>query len=170
MSTNDDERQARLAKIRAKHVLDDFGMVNPATGRYEQRTSCKGCHRPWPCEQGLLLAELEVATARAERRKPCPLALEYRDGVVCSEYGDADACAGHQVVRGLRQHGVDADRFEIENRELRARVGRLERQVRAAYGIIHDGLHGGKPIDPEHQEQCQMPSCRNARAVLAEGA
>lgn len=67
MSTNDDERQARLAKIRAKHVLDDFGMVNPATGRYEQRTSCKGCHRPWPCEQSVLLCELEAATARAER-------------------------------------------------------------------------------------------------------
>lgn len=183
-----DERQARIDAIRSDLA------------------------RPWQeVERAVetarwLLSELEAATASAERRKPCPLGLEYRDGVVCSEFGDTDACASHQVVRGLRKHGVDADRFELENRELRARAERAEaantavlranadeiadledvrddleakvnaltaqvaalrRQVRATYGIIHEGLHGGKPTDPEHQEACEKPSCRNARAALA---
>lgn len=48
-----------------------------------------------------------------------------------------------------------------------ARIDALERQARVTYGIIHEGMHGGKATDPDHQEQCQMPSCRNARAVLA---
>jgi hypothetical protein len=39
--------------------------------------------------------------------------------------------------------------------------------VRATYGIIHEGLHGGRATDPEHQELCERPACRNARAALA---
>lgn len=59
----------------------------------------------------------------------------------------------------------DAAVARAERLESAQRV--LVRQVRATYGIIHEGLHGGKPTDPEHQEACEMPSCRNARAVLA---
>ena len=91
---------------------------------------------------------------------PCLLALEYRDGVTCRDERDRGVCLNHRVIEGLRVHAVTADRLEIENRALR-------RQVRATYGIIHEGLHGGKPTDPEHQESCEMPSCRNARAALA---
>jgi len=113
---------------------------------------------------GKLLAERDALRARAERAEaalaPCTLALEYRDGVTCREERDKGVCLNHRVIAGLRVHAVTADRLEIENRALR-------RQVRATYGIIHEGMHGGKPTDPEHQETCEMPSCRNARAALA---
>lgn len=105
-----------------------------------------------------LLARLAAAEAALA---PCTLAREYRDGVTCrDERDDKGVCFNHRVVRGLRVHAVTADRLELENRALR-------RQVRATYGIIHEGLHGGKPTDPEHQELCERPACRNARAALA---
>lgn len=71
--------------------------------------------------------------------------------------------------------GTDAGGKLLAERDaLRARAERSEavmpllvRQVRATYGIIHEGLHGGKATDPDHQEACEMPSCRNARAALA---
>ena len=111
-----------------------------------------------------LADERDALRARAERAEaalfPCTLALEYRDGVTCREERDKGVCLNHRVIAGLRVHAVTADRLEIENRALR-------RQVRASYGIIHEGLHGGKPTDPDHQEACEMPSCRNASAVLA---
>lgn len=91
----------------------------------------------------------------------CALGLEYRDGVTCSEFGGADACVSHQVVRGLRKHAVDADRWE-----LRARV--LAKALAAAQGVIHEGLHGGSPIVPEHQAACERPACKRIRAALAE--
>ena len=104
------------------------------------------------------LARLAAAEAALA---PCTLAREYRDGVTCrDERDDKGVCFNHRVVRGLRVHAVTADRLELENRALR-------RQVRATYGIIHEGLHGGKPTDPEHQELCERPACRNARAALA---
>lgn len=211
---------ARIAEIRARHVAFDFGMAHPDSGQWISRVSCKGCHRPWPCEQSVLGGRLDTDRARLEGLQiafrnvsdkaaqlgraletatrsvddwreaweqthieleqaeasrdalasrlaaaeatlsPCTLALEYRDGVTCREERDRGVCLNHRVIQGLRVHAVTADRLELENRALR-------RQVRASYGIIHDGLHGGKPTDPEHQEACEMPSCRNARAVLA---
>lgn len=90
----------------------------------------------------------------------CALSLEYRDGVACSEFGDADACASHKVVRGLRKHAVDADRWE-------SRVRSLEKALTAAQGIIHEGLHGGSPTVPEHQAACERPACKRIRAALA---
>lgn len=54
---NDDDE--RLAAIRLRHEALDFGMAHPDTGRWIARVSCKGCHRPWPCEQSVLLAEVE---------------------------------------------------------------------------------------------------------------
>ena len=109
-------------------------------------------------------SERDALRARAERAeaalRPCALALEYRDGVTCRDERDRGVCLNHRVIEGLRVHAVTADRLELENRALR-------RQVRATYGIIHEGLHGGKPTDPEHQEACEKPSCRNARAALA---
>lgn len=120
---------------------------------------------------GTLLAEVERLTGERDAlaprraaaegaRQPCTLALEYRDGVTCREEWDRGVCLNHRVIEGLRVHSVTADRLEIENRALR-------RQVRATYGIIHEGLHGGRPTDPEHQELCERPACRNARAALA---
>lgn len=53
---------------------------------------------------------------------------------------------------------------------LRDRVAALERVARASQGIIHEGLHGGRPTDPEHQELCEMPACRRIRAALAAAA
>jgi hypothetical protein len=107
---------------------------------------------------------LTAAVARAERAeaalRPCALALEYRDGVTCRDERDRGVCLNHRVIEGLRVHAVTADRLEIENRALR-------RQVRATYGIIHEGLHGGRATDPEGQATCERPSCRNARAALA---
>ena len=109
-----------------------------------------------------LLAERDALRARADSaRLPCARALEYRDGVTCrDEWDSRGVCLNHRVIEGLRVHAVTADRLEIENRALR-------RQVRVTYGIIHEGLHGGKATDPDHQEACEMPSCRNARAALA---
>lgn len=96
----------------------------------------------------------------ARRPEPCALGLEYRDGVVCSAFGGDDACTSHQVVRGLRKHSVDADRWE-----LRARM--LAKALMAAQGIIHEGLHGGSPTVPEHQAACERPACKRIRAALA---
>ena len=206
MST-DDERQARLAQIRARledatpgpwyinQLDDEWSMsfvgvgTSPDDGTgdyahhcYETLVAATLVQQPryvdhadgrWdenaalianaPDDLAWLLSELDAAAARAERRKPCPLSLEYRDGVACSEFGDGDACTSHKVVRGFRKHAVDADRWEL-------RARRLKQALTAAYGIIHEGLHGGKPTDTEHQDQCEMPACRRIRAALAEGA
>jgi hypothetical protein len=185
---------ARISEIRANHVAEydsdvrdvDFGPV-VEIGPY-----CAECGDEWPCEQGVLLAHLDALTAerdaadklyrmsviqraavlderdalraRADRAesalRPCALALEYRDGVTCRDERDRGVCLNHRVIEGLRVHAVTADRLEIENRALR-------RQVRATYGIIHEGLHGGRATDPEGQATCERPSCRNARAALA---
>lgn len=111
-----------------------------------------------------LLAERDALAARLAAAEsalaPCAMALEYRDGVTCREERDSGVCLNHRVIEGLRVHAATADRLEIENRALR-------RQVLATYRIVHEGLHGGKPTDPGHQEACEMPSCRNARAALA---
>lgn len=50
-----------------------------------------------------------------------------------------------------------------------AREQALRRVARVSQGIIHEGLHGGRATDPEHQEMCEMPACRNIRAALAGG-
>ena len=55
---NDDERQARLAEIRAAH----WEIVGEGTPSY-----CCECYLKWPCDYAYLLAELDAATARAER-------------------------------------------------------------------------------------------------------
>lgn len=49
---------------------------------------------------------------------------------------------------------------------LSQRVARLEGTLRACRGIIHEGQHGGRPTDPEHQERCQRPACRRIHEVL----
>lgn len=160
MSSSSDDAQ-RVQEISARHAPFDFGMRHPISGEWASRVSCKGCYEPWPCEQSVLLARLDALTAeRDAAAAPCALALEYRDGVTCRDERDRGVCLNHRVIEGLRVHAVTADRLELENRVLR-------RQVRATYGIIHEGLHGGKPTDPEHQEACEKPSCRNARAALA---
>ncbi len=87
MSTNDDERQARLAAIRRMHVPEtdsdvqdvDFGPI------IEIGPYCAECGDEWPCEQGLLLAELEAATARAERYRSALL----RVSQLLDEWGGA---------------------------------------------------------------------------------
>lgn len=61
----------------------------------------------------------------------------------------------------MRKHAVDADRWE-----LRARV--LAKALAAAQRVIHEGLHGGSPIVPEHQAACERPACKRIRAALAE--
>ncbi len=104
--------------------------------------------------------ERDALAAQVAALRPCALALEYRDGVTCRDERDRGVCLNHRVIEGLRVHAVTADRLEIENRALR-------RQVRATYGIIHEGLHGGRATDPEGQATCERPSCRNARAALA---
>ena len=158
-------RQA-IEKVFAKadeHEIDQGGMIVTYV------LPCGPLHRAIGLARGTdaggkLLAERDALAARLAAAEaalsPCTLALEYRDGVTCREERDRGVCLNHRVIEGLRVHAVTADRLEIENRALR-------RQVRATYGIIHEGLHGGKPTDPEHQELCERPSCRNARAALA---
>lgn len=51
---------------------------------------------------------------------PCPLSLKFRDGVTCGPYRTAEGCHNHQVIAGLREHAVTADRLEVENREFRS--------------------------------------------------
>jgi len=92
--------------------------------------------------------------------EPCSLGLTFRDAVTCNDARVDGVCHNHEVIAGLRQHAVDADRFELENRQLR-------QSLTAAQGIIHEGLHGGKPTDPDHQAACEKPSCRRIRAALA---
>lgn len=50
----------------------------------------------------------------------CLLGLKFRDAVTCSEIRSDGTCHNHEVVAGLRKHAVDADRFELENKRLRA--------------------------------------------------
>jgi hypothetical protein len=91
----------------------------------------------------------------------CSLGLRFRDAVTCGDIRSDGACHNHEVVAGLRQHAVDADRFELENR-------RLRQVLTACQGIIHEGLHGGKAADPDHQAACQDVACRRIRAVLTD--
>lgn len=60
-----------------------------------------------------------VAQAVVDVLTPCPLGLQYRDGVTCSPSRKSEACHNHEVIAGLRQHAVDADRFEMESRRFR---------------------------------------------------
>lgn len=57
---------ARIAEIRARHVLYDFGMVAPESGEWIASVSCRGCHRPWPCEPAELLARLGALEAERD--------------------------------------------------------------------------------------------------------
>lgn len=74
------------------------------------------------------------------------------------------------TVRSLREMLDSQGRISEQHRArvhtLAERVTALERVARASYGIIHEGLHGGRPTDPEHQEVCQMPACQKIRAAL----
>ena len=154
---------ARLDALTAER--DVLRVERDIARRVEQESSAAA--DAWQAEAVKVRAERDALAARLAAAEsalsPCTLALEYRDGVTCREERDRGVCLNHRVIEGLRVHAVTADRLEIENRALR-------RQVRATYGIIHEGLHGGKPTDPEHQELCERPSCRNARAALAEYA
>ena len=58
--------ETRVQEIRARHTLYDFGMVAPESGKWIASISCKGCHRPWPCEQSILLARLDALEAENE--------------------------------------------------------------------------------------------------------
>lgn len=86
MSNSNDDPQARIAEIRARHEAFDYGMAHPDTVHWVARESCKGCHRPWPCEQSVLLAELDAATARAERAQAMVRQCADWFGVPLQEY------------------------------------------------------------------------------------
>ena len=101
-----------------------------------------------------------------------------------SEYDEAgNVTADHTTVRAIcgtcyreqiGRHGhleyVSADWpcDGAENARLRERVAAPEVALRASQGIIHEGLHGGRPTVPEHQERCEKPACRRIRAALAQ--
>lgn len=88
-------------------------------------------------------------------------------------------------IEGYRQRSRDEDtarirlnhaRIEAEERAAKAeaerddalaRLAAAEAALRASQGIIHEGLHGGRPTVPEHQERCEKPACRRIRAALA---
>ena len=97
-------------------------------------------------------AEGREARLREEHRD-CRLALEFRDGASCGGVRRDGVCHNHTIIAAMRKHAEDADRFELV--------------LRAAHGIIHEGLHGGKTTDPNHQAQCEKPACKRIRAALA---
>lgn len=74
-------------------------------------------------------------------------------------------CKRCLVARALE----DAENNERKIDALQQRVERLTGALRAANGIIHEGLHGGKATDPEHQERCERPACKRIRAALLGG-
>lgn len=61
---------------------------------------------------------------------------------------------------------MDIDSAEEEIEFLKGENERLRDTLTAAQGIIHEGLHGGRATDPDHQAVCEKPACRRIRAVL----
>ena len=119
-------------------------------------------HRIHEAEGRAALAEARVAEVD-RALLACQERVAELERVLADERAES-AEAIRRLERWLDKDGETAKALAEE----RAHADRLVRQVRVTYGIIHAGLHGGRAIDREHQEQCQMPSCRNARAALAE--
>lgn len=92
----------------------------------------------------------------------------------------ADGAAETEVVADLR---TENERLAGEVRKLlrangelallwaedQERISELTRALGACQGVIHEGLHGGRATDPEHQAACALPACRGIRQVLAVG-
>jgi hypothetical protein len=100
-----------------------------------------------------------LAPPAAEGLENCSLSRKFRDGVACSPTRLDGVCHNHQVIAGLSHHATEADHWE-------GRARSLTQSLRACQGIIHEGLHGGRSTDPEHQERCQQPACVRVRALL----
>lgn len=63
----------------------------------------------------------------------------------------------------------ERDAWNDAARDTGLRAERLESALRASHGIIHEGLHGGRATDPEHQAACELPACRRIRQALDGG-
>lgn len=64
---NDDERQERIALIKARHRREVGYDYDEAGRRLEGDPECHFDEQDWPCDTAWLLSELDAATARAER-------------------------------------------------------------------------------------------------------
>lgn len=137
-----------------------------------------------------LEAEVEQSTQRWETLTSTRQAMQDRIAEL-----EAECAAGLACYRGLvrtMEEGTKKDAAELE-RERRysqakaagerswqqiaentasehdatlAEVERLRLLLTICYGIIHEGLHGGRPTDPEHQASCERSACTRIRAAL----
>ena len=67
---------------------------------------------------------------------PCPLSLKFRDGVTCGAFRTGEGCHNHQVIAGLREHAVTADRLESQNRKYREALELISRGVWTARNSV----------------------------------
>lgn len=86
---NDDERQARIAEIKHRHRTVTENVVWAGI--------CVTCDEQEPCDAMTLLAELDAATARAERAEASLLAVGVPliNDVVCWCQESRDMRQGH---------------------------------------------------------------------------
>ena len=89
--------------------------------------------------------------------------------VLCRAVGEFDGARPESPQMVLEICTQRVERLTAELAAAQAREQALRRVARVSQGIIHEGLHGGRATDPEHQEMCEMPACRNIRAALAGG-
>lgn len=158
---------------------------------------CGLCDVPWPCDTGVVLAALdaeqraryevdvstgprfmidltsgeiedlrrqlaaaEASAEQAERERD-----DWKDA-----YERLSARKNQQSDEALalmQLFGEQRQVAEQHNAALRERLATVEAALTAAHGIIHEGLHGGRATDPDHQARCEKSACRRARAALA---
>lgn len=139
---------------------------------------CGLCDVPWPCDTGVVLAALAAAEARAEQAERAAGRLVADCARVREECDLAEStiCEAADLLRAdIEPDDVAIDalvidaikRVQGERDALRARLATVEAALTAAHGIIHEGLHGGRATDPDHQARCEKSACRRARAALA---